>query len=276
MTNRSVNIIKSTGDVVPFSIEKLENSLKRSGADEATIGMIANEVASQLRDGMTTRDVYKFAFKLLKKRQRPAACKYSLKRAIMEMGPTGFPFEKFVGELLANQGYAVKTDQVLQGKCVQHEIDIIAENADTICIIECKYHNGVNTSSDVKIPLYVHSRFRDVMPEDSKKRYECWVVTNTQFTHDAIQYGECAGLHLLSWDHPKHAGIMDMADGQKMYPVTCLTLLTKKEKGLLMAEGIVSCADLIARSGVLEGIRITGTRMENIIREAMSLGSAMA
>jgi len=271
MPGRPVNIIKSSGNVVPFSIEKLQQSLRRSGANEDTIRDISGAVEDHLHEGMTTRNIYQYAYKLLKKKHRHVAGKYSLKKAIMELGPTGFPFEKFIGELLERIGYKVKIDQFLQGKCVKHEIDIIAENETAICIIECKYHNSQSISCDVKVPLYVDSRFRDVKPAESKKEYQGWVVTNTQFTIDAIQYGTCAGLHLLAWDYPEHKGIKEIADEHKIYPVTCLTTLSKKEKELLLENGIILCKDLVVHSKILSENMITGGRMENIIREAMSL-----
>ncbi len=273
MPQKLIHIIKSSGDVVPFSMEKLERSLSRSGANQDTINSVTTEVGSMLHEGMTTRDIYRLAFRLLKKKHKPVASKYTLKRAIMDLGPTGFPFEKFVSEVFKSSGYTVKTDQVINGQCVKHEVDIYAENAKTVCIVECKYHNSQSIPCDVKIPLYVHSRFMDIKTANSKdsRDYMGWVVTNTKFTTDAIKYGNCIGMHLLSWDYPQNGSLKELVDKQKLYPITCLTSLSRKEKQSLLEKGIILCKDLVSKSAVLAEIMVTEARMGHIINEAITL-----
>ncbi len=276
MSKSLVHIIKSTGDVVPFSIEKLQNSLRKSGADEDTVNKLSDEVTAYLREGMTTREIYKLAYKLLKRKHRQFASKYSLKRAIMSLGPTGFPFEKYLGEILKSIGYQVKLNQVIKGQCVDHEVDIVVENEHSVCIIECKYHNSQNIHCDVKIPLYVNSRYLDLKPalEQKGKEYKGWVATNTKFTTDAILYGNCAGLFLLSWDYPRKGSLKELIDEHKIYPITCLSRISNKEKQQLLDKGIVLCKDLITKPDLLPAIMITENRIGNIINEALNLGNS--
>ena len=125
------------------------------------------------------------------------AGKYRLKNAIMELGPTGYPFEHFVGAILRTQGYKVKVGVLIDGKCVQHEVDVVAEKDNKIIVVECKFHRSAGKKSDVKIPLYIRSRFNDIYDKWSAdgtlgdKEYEGWLVTNTHFTTDAEKYGKC-------------------------------------------------------------------------------------
>lgn len=78
-------------------------------------------------------------------------------------------------------------------------------------MVECKFHSSRDTKSDVKVPLYIHSRFDDIRKELSRQNpggkmsFEGWLVTNTRFTEDAIRFGRCAGLHLVSWDYPEQS-----------------------------------------------------------------------
>jgi Holliday junction resolvase len=275
MAQKLIHIIKATGDVVPFAIEKLRHSLHRAGAGEEAVNDITSQVKRQLHEGMTTRDIYKLAFSLLKKKHKPAASKYTLKRAIMELGPSGFPFEKYVGELLKKMGYHVKLNQLITGKCVTHEVDLIAEKEKTTCIIECKYHNSQALSCDVKIPLYVNSRYNDIKAVQEKAtEYRGWVVTNTKFTTDAVKYGICAGLYLLSWDYPHNESLKELVDKHKIYPVTCLTTISKKEKQSLIALGVILCSELLSRANVLSEIMIPEIRIGNIVNEAMTLSTA--
>ena len=52
--------------------------------------------------------------------------------------------------------------EIVKGHCVNHEIDVIAEKEDYRFMIECKFRNLPGTNCDVKIPLYIQARFKDV------------------------------------------------------------------------------------------------------------------
>jgi Holliday junction resolvase-like predicted endonuclease len=270
-------ITKTSGAVVPFSEDKLRRSLQRSGASKDIIDSVLLEVKSKLYQGIPTKKIYRAAFGLLKQRSKHVAAKYKLKNAIMELGPSGYSFENFVAEILNNQGYVTKVSQIVKGECVNHEIDVIAERDGYYCMIECKYHNRPGTMSDVKIPLYIQARFQDVekswiqLPGHQKMIHQGWVVTNTKFTSDAVKYGTCAGLKLLSWDHPKGKGLKDLIDNSGLYPITCLTSLTKVEKQRLLDAKVVMCTDISDDQRILEQIGIKGSRLISIMNEVRNL-----
>src|SRR5690554_3063937 len=212
-----IEIVKKSGERSVFSIDRLKNSLRKSGADEDLVTEIANTVYQELYPGISTKEIYNRAFSLLRKREGTFASRYKLKNAIFELGPTGFPFEKFIAALLHYSGYKVEVGQILQGKCVTHEVDVVAQKDNQNIVVECKFHGDGGRKCDVKIPLYIHSRFQDIFNFYSRDKEDetpnkGWVVTNTSFTSDAIDYGECVGLHLLSWDYPKNNGLKDMID----------------------------------------------------------------
>jgi hypothetical protein len=275
-------ITKTTGALVLFSEDKLRTSLVRSGADKDTIDEVVEEIKPRLYEGISTKKIYRMAFSLLKDRSKHVAAKYKLKTAIMELGPSGYPFENFIGEIMKHQGYKTAVSQIVPGKCVNHEIDVVAEQENTWCMIECKYHNQPGTMSDVKIPLYIQSRFLDVekkwkeLPGHDKIKHEGWVVTNTKFTTDAIKYGTCAGLHLLSWDYPNGKGLKDLIDASGLYPLTCLTTLTKIEKQRLLDTRVVLCSDISANQNILQKIGIKGSRLVSILKEIDRLTNTMS
>jgi len=241
------------------------------------VDAIIDEVQSQLYPGISTKKIYRLAFNLLKKNAGHSAARYQLKRAIMELGPSGYPFEYFIGEILKSQGYSVQVGQVVNGKCVSHEIDVIAEKNNHYMMIECKYHNLPGTVSDVKIPLYIQSRFKDVeymwmkLPGHEKKIHQGWVVTNTKFSSDAIKYGTCAGLHLLSWDYPEKESLKSQIDTLGLYPITCLTLLTKTEKQKLLDDKIVLCKNILNQPNILDTLEISEKRKSAILNETKTL-----
>ena len=99
MKDEQIQIIKSTGEKVDFSLDKLRASLRRSGAGEGLINSIIDTVRDELYQGITTKEIYNRAYAMLKRKKSIFASKYKLKKAIYELGPTGFPFERFIGAL---------------------------------------------------------------------------------------------------------------------------------------------------------------------------------
>lgn len=274
MKTETLQVIKSSGEKVAFSISKLRASLFRSGADDTTVDTIINTVRDELYQGISTKEIYNRAFSLLKKRKSIYASKYKLKKAIYELGPTGFPFERFVGALLEYSGYTVAVGEILQGKCVSHEVDVIAKKKEEHIVAECKFHNEKTITCNVKIPLYIHSRYKDIVAQyahTSNCPNQGWVVTNTRFTADAITYGTCAGLHLLSWDYPKENGLKDRIDRLGLYPITVSTLMTNREKQFLLSRDIVLCRQLADDTFYLDHLGISDIRKEKILKEISML-----
>ena len=144
-----IDIIKSSGEKAKFSLDKLRKSLKHSGADHNTIESILDKVKDELYTGITTYEIYNRAYALLKKQKSVFASKYKLKKAIYELGPTGFPFERFIAAILEHSGYKTRVGKIMQGICVTHEIDVIAEKNGTMTIIECKFHSEEGRNCNV-------------------------------------------------------------------------------------------------------------------------------
>lgn len=277
MKYKSVNITKASGKKVRFSLTKLRSSLKKTGADDSLIQFIVDKVRDELYQGISTKEIYNRAFALLKKTKSHFASKYKLKKAIYELGPTGFPFERFVSAILKYSGYTTEVGQVLQGKCVSHEIDVIANKNNETTVIECKFHTEQGITCNIKVPLYINSRYIDVKTHwniNSKNETlltKGWVVTNTRFTEDAIKYGNCSGLYLLSWDYPKNDGLKDRIDRLGLYPITVSTLLTKREKQFLLSRDIVLCRELLHDHFFLDHLNVSEIRQQKILYEISQL-----
>ena len=275
--NKSVLIKKYSGELQTFNINKLINSLRRSQAKEDIVQDIAHKVQQQLEEGMTTKKIYQMAFKMLKSKSTVSASKYKLKKALMELGPSGFPFEKLVGKLFEHEGYKSQVGVILQGNCVQHEIDVIAQKDSNHYMIECKYHSDQGRTCNVKIPLYIQSRFLDVKAKwehqkgHESKLHKGGVYTNTRFTSDAIQYGKCVGLLLTSWDYPKGNGLKERIDKSGFHPLTALTTLTKAEKIKLLDKGIVLCKELHENPMLLNKIGISEKRHKKVLEDSEAL-----
>jgi hypothetical protein len=195
----------------------------------------------------------------------------------MELGPSGFPFEKYFGEILKYQGYKIRVGVMVEGHCVKHEIDVIAEKAEHHFMIECKYHNLPGTFCDVKIPLYIQSRFKDIeaawvkLPGHAAKFHQGWVVTNTRFTGDAIQYGTCVGLKLIGWNYPNEGSLRNRIETLGLYPITCLVTLSKIEKQKLLEKRIVLCKEICLDKNILLTVGVNQSRIDGVMAEATNL-----
>ena len=271
MKNIDYDIIKSSGEKVKFSLDKLRASLKRTGADNDTINAIIDNVRDELYQGISTKEIYNRAFALLKKKQSFLASKYKLKKAIYELGPTGFPFERFISAVLNHSGYQTEVGRILQGKCVKHETDVVAHKNGETTLIECKFHSEQGLSCNVKVPLYIHSRYNDIKANwngiNTTTLTKGWVVTNTRFTDDAIQFGKCSGLYLLSWDYPKNESLKERIDAMGLYPITVSTLLSSREKQFLLSRDVVLCRELLNDKFYLDHLGISETRKQKILTE---------
>lgn len=273
MLEQHIDITKTSGEKVRFSVEKLKNSLRRSGADETLVQQTVDLVIDELYQGISTKEIYNRAFALLKKKKSVFASKYKLKKAIYELGPTGFPFERFIAAIMDYSGYETSVGLVLQGKCISHEIDVIARKNSEYIVAECKFHNEEGRNCDVKVPLYINSRYQDILEFTknltNKKLIpnQGWVVTNTRFTLDATQYGECAGLYLLSWDFPMGNSLKERIDRLGLYPITVSTLLSNREKAFLLSRDVVLCRQLVNDSFYLDHLGVSDARKERILNE---------
>lgn len=273
MKGPNIEVLKSSGERVSFSMDKLRNSLKRSSADHELVEEIVEKVKEEAYEGITTNEIFNRAYALLKSKKSVFASKYKLKKAIYELGPTGFPFERFIAAILKYSGYHVEVGVILQGICVTHEIDVLAEKESRITVIECKFHHEKGLKCNVKVPLYIQSRYNDVrehwtsIKKEDKKIEKGWVVTNTRFTDDALKYGKCTNLYLLSWDYPKEEGIKDRIDRLGLYPITVSSLLSNREKQFLLSRDVVLCRQLVKDKFFLDHLGVSQTRKIKILDE---------
>jgi len=277
MSNSNIKVTKGTGEQVAFDAGKLSTALKRSGAHPNEINQIIRQVESMLYDGISTKKIYQIAYSILRKKSQNVAGRYRLKKAIQELGPTGYPFEKFVGKLFESDAYLVEVGKIVQGKCIQHEVDVVAKKPGKQVMVECKFHGDSARKSDVRVALYIQSRFQDLKAAwkinnpESKTNYSGMVVCNTRFSDDATQYAKCAGLDLISWDYPVGNSLKDWIDRSGYHPITSLHSLKKREKQQLLEEGIVLCRELVSQSDFMRKIGFNERQLSRVIKEAQSL-----
>ncbi len=271
----AILIAKADGTQEPYNPEKLVASLVRSGAEEPLAREIAVAIGGELYNGIPTQEIYRHAFSQLREVRKGAAARYSLKRAILEFGPSGFPFEAYVSELFRSEGAETQIDQIIQGACVEHEVDVVVHQDGVTTFIEAKFHNAAGFKTDLKTVLYVKARLDDLLAARKAKGVHepmrGLVVTNTKFTSMAARYADCAGVEILSWEEPAGKTLQDRIDAAGLYPITALTTLNRREKMALLSQKIVLCKTLSEDSHALAGAGVSGQRAAHVLEEVGAL-----
>lgn len=243
-----IKVTKASGMVESLNLNKLLSSLIKSGADREEAQNIIDIIVNEITPYTSTKKIYRLAHKYLRQVNHASGLRYSLKNAIFRLGPSGYPFEKYFGALLEDYGYMVKVGLAMDGKCVKHEVDVLAINDNEVSLFECKYRNRPGNTTDVKVAMYVHARFQDLRPviksQYAGKTFKGWLITNTRLTSDAIQYAECSGLNIKSWSYPEKKSLNEMIEERKLYPVTIISGIKSGLIESLINRNIILLKDL--------------------------------
>lgn len=274
-----MQITKADGTREEFKPAKLRISLKRAGATNAEIKSITKAIEKTLYDGIKTQIIYRQAFKLLRESTEPVAARYSLRRALFGLGPTGFPFEDFLARLFESEGYTVQKRSKIKGKCVTHEIDLAGYKKNDSFVAEAKFHMRPGVKSDLQVVMYSYARFLDLQSHPICTADKCGInelilVTNTKFTKTAEKYAECVGLDLLSWNYPHGEGLQKRIEKAGMYPITVLGTLSTAQKRILLQNNAILCSDIIKHPEKLRRAGLSDRKVQAVIQEARQLCTA--
>lgn len=268
--SKSIHVRKASGELEVFDTGKLKESLRRAGGSEEIIENITNDINNWIQDGISTKQLYAKAFKLLNRNNRLNALRYKLKQALYELGPSGYPFEHFIGEIYRRWGYDVEVGKEISGSCISHEMDVIATDKTNQIFLECKYSSHQGKYVSIHVPLYVKARVDDIitrrknMPEYSGLKFSGGIVSNTRFSPDSIAYSKCCNLSLLGWDYPNSNGLKDIMEREKIIPVTVLHELTKIQISKLLDLGLVTCKQVRDNLSVLNEFNLSKNKTKKL------------
>lgn len=261
-----LNVLKATGQIEPFNEGKLRLSIQRAGIPTDLRENVLVHVKSKLYDQISTSEIYKHVVEFLENSSYPfSRAKYSLKQAIMDLGPTGYPFEDYTSEILKMEGYETLVRQILAGKCISHEIDIIVRKNNISSMVECKFHNMPGTKSQVHVSLYTKARFDDI--KEKHNLTDVWLVTNTKITPDALNYATCSNMKVISWDYPQNYSFRDLIEKYKLHPITVLSSLSQNQKQQLTGNHVVLAKDVCKDPAVLDILGLPEDKKNSILSE---------
>ena len=274
-------VINSRGEKELFSFKKAYDSARRVGASRSLAGEIAETVKKEVFPGIKTSAIHGKIRKLLSRNVFNSALRFSLKSGMRQLGPTGFPFEKYIGEVLRESGFRVKINQFLPGLCIRsYEIDFVAERNKTVYVGECKYRNVAGERVHSGDVLENYARFLDISkgPYFKSKKYQDFrvktmMVTNTKFTQRSVDYSRCVGIDLLGWRIPKNRGLEYLIEKEKVYPITVLPSLRGHLKDVFVSERMMLAKDVlkIEPRKFARRFRVPVKPIESLVREAKVL-----
>lgn len=273
----AMQVKKYSGELVEFDVRRLKGSLSKSGASPDVVDEVWETMKPLVYDGIHTRDLYKLAFRLLKREANSLAARYSLKQALKDLGPAGYYFEQWVAKLFRYVSYQTITSQHLRGNSVTHEVDVVAQKDDELLLVECKFRNTEDAKITVTTPMYFLSRVKDFEGLSfsffgkSMQFTAGWLVTNAYVTTDSIEFSKYYDLNLLSWDYPEESSIKRRVDYAGLYPITCLTTVNKAEKDLLLRQGCILVKDILDDKAQLDTLDCAPRKKKRIIQEATEL-----
>ncbi len=271
-----MRVVKSNGKIEEFQPNKLTDSLVRVGAEQNEAEEITRLIKTQLKDLTPTWIIYLKAKELLKKLDHSYASRYSLKKAMLRLGPSGYPFEHFFADLLRFYGYETYVDVIENGECIPHEIDVLALKENHVVSIECKYHSNSSRSTDSKVAMYVNSRFKDLENTLTKKykktKFEGWLVTNTRLTQEAKRFSRCYGFKAIGWRYPEDGGLERMIEEKHLFPVTVLIGIRQELLKKLLENGIVLVRQFLATNNeFLMNLGFSNKKIKQLKQQAQAL-----
>jgi len=271
-------VINSQGQQEPFSFKKIYISAQRVGAPKPLARNIAIQIQKEAYPGITTKEIYQKIHDALYLEKPVYGMRYSLKEAIRKLGPSGFPFEKYIGAIFQTLGFDVLYHQFISGKCISnYEIDFLAKKDKQLLLGECKFHSFSGNRVDLKVVLANYARFLDIKNGDFFKKEKLknlklrpLLVTNTKFTSQVIQYANCYKVDLLGWRYPELRGLEYLIESEKLYPVTILPSINQHILSLFANYHLMLVKDIISPEGLkkLKKIGLLQKEIETLQKEA--------
>jgi len=273
-----MKVIKDTGEEEIYSKDKFCTSLRDSGAPNDLVGSVCSSVEKDLTPGITTSEIFRRASQYLIKENLYVAGRYNLKRGIRELGPAGFLFEQFLEVILKSMGYVTRRNIMMEGECVSHEIDVVAQKEGNHYLVEAKYHNMKGAKVHIDTIMYADARLEDIyrlqeVKEDEQATHSMWLMTNTKFTSKTITYGRCRGIKMTGWNYPEKESLAKIIAEHVLFPVTVLPSIDKDSLEKFAKFNMMLAQDIIPHSPeeLVKKFEIEKTRAQSIVKEANAL-----
>ena len=248
-----LKVTKWNGERQEYDPEKIRVTLKRYGVTSREAEEVLAEVESRLFPGIRTSEILRIMHRKLEELESTGGLKRDLRSALgmMRSAPD---FEEYVRLLLAAEGYDVRPNTVIRGRCVKHEIDGVLERDGERVYLETKHHRRRHSYTPFHVSLSAKAKFDDIRRghEEGLNDYDfsrVLIVCNTRMTEHARVYADCVGIDHVGWKAPPERGIDAMITEAGVYPVTMLRSVGRGERDVLSEAGVVTLRQLTEYRG---------------------------
>lgn len=276
-SGRIINVTKFDGRLQPFDRGKVARTCVRMGADPAFAAQVAGRIEAEAYEGIPTKKIMQTIFANLRRRMPEMRHRIDLRTAIAMMRPKP-DFELFVATILRAYGYKVKSNQFLQGRCVEHEIDAVAENGRDVFYVEVKHHFNAHTYTGLDVFLQAAAAFEDLADGFKAGRHrtaftKAMLVTNAKMSEHALRYADCRGIRYLSWEAPRGRSLGEVIGKHKLYPITLIRGLDAGVQAKLGDAGIVTLKQLVEmpEAGILRAAHVQKQALRELRHAASEL-----
>ena len=267
-------MIKENGSRQLFDKEKVIRTCLRMGATVHVAHEVAEKVERKLYDGIPTRIILRLIFRFMRKYKPAVGNLFDLKKGLSLMSPKP-EFEIFVQVLLAHNGFEVRPNHILRGKCVEHEVDGIASKDAITYFVEAKHHSSYHSLTGLDESRIARAVLEDIsegftMGITDLKIDRAMIVTNTRYSEHAIRYGRCRNILQIGWNSPENLGLQNMIYERKLYPLSCLRGLRWENRMKLVGSGIVLIGQLFSEDlyELAKRTRLPQDELKEIVEEA--------
>jgi hypothetical protein len=244
-----IRVKKADGSLQLFDREKVARTCLRMGANKHAADEIAEKVERRLYDGISSAKILQIIFQFMRRHKPTVGNIFDLRKGLSLMTPKP-EFEVFVQALLARSGFEVSPNRLLNGKCVEHEVDAIARKDGFTFFVEAKHHSRYHTPTGLDESRIARAVLEDVVEgfalgKSDLKIDRAMIVTNTRYSSQALQYGACRNILQIGWSSPKNQGLQRLISGRNLFPLSCLRGLSMDFRLKLALSGIVLFEQLI-------------------------------
>jgi len=267
MITLTVLVTKADGTKQPFNREKIVRTCLRMGATRVVAELIADEIENRVYVSIATKKILQMIFRLLKKYKPVIGYQIDLRKALSLLSPAP-DFERFIQLLLSEHGYEITPNQIIRGRCVEHEVDGVATKNGETYIVEVKHHYKYHTPTSLDVTRIARAVFEDLtegheLGLNSLKIDYVLIVCNTKLSEHAKRYADCRGIKHIGWSSPQNRDLQTMIEEKKLYPITFLKGLNVEARNKLTSKGIFLLKQLIERHPA-ELTRQTGISREKL------------
>jgi len=261
----SVTVKKADGYLQQFDREKVVRTCLRMGASKKLAYDIAARIERRLYNGIPTARILQMIFQQMREHKPGIGNLFDLRKGLSLMSSKP-EFEVYIQAILGHNGFEVSPNQILKGRCVEHEVDALAKKNGFTYFVEAKHHSNYHTPTGLDESRIARAVLEDVnesyaLGKSDLKIDQAMIVTNTRYSDQAIQYGRCRNILQIGWSSPIDHGLQNMIEGKRLFPLSCLRDLEVDARIRLAESGII-LFEQMSREDEAELSRKTGLPKE--------------